>query len=116
MNLFEKIDTICLKVSDVEKSSLWYQDILGFKESLKGKNYRILLLDKDTIPLTIEEGGVAPSSNQAYPIFYTRNIKAVYEKLKENQVTIGEMEMDGINQYFDFYDLDGNHLQACYWE
>lgn len=115
MAIFEKVDTICLKVSDVEKASFWYQNVLGFRESFKDKHYRILSIANSVIPITIEEGEVSPSSNQAYPIFYTKNIEASYERLKENGVTVSAIETDGVNQYFDFYDLDGNHLQACYW-
>lgn len=116
MDLFEKIDTICLKVNDVENASLWYQNVLVFKETFRDEYYRILSIGNSAIPLTLEKGEGSASSNQVYPIFYTRNIEASYEKLKENGVTVSAIEADGVNQYFDFYDLDGNQLQACYWK
>ena len=116
MSLFERIDTICLKVSNVEKASSWYQDVLGFTESFKDKNYRILAINNSAVPITIEEGEINPSPEQVYPIFYTKNIEAAYENLKEKAVTVSEIQMDGVNQFFDFYDLDGNRLQACFWK
>lgn len=38
--MIERIDTICIKVKDVEESSTWYQEFLGFKETFRGEGYR----------------------------------------------------------------------------
>ncbi|WP_192797363.1 VOC family protein [Psychrobacillus glaciei] len=43
MNLSERIDTVCLKVSDVERASLWYQEMLGMQEQYKENHYVILV-------------------------------------------------------------------------
>lgn len=42
MSLVERIDTICLTVKNVEEASIWYREVLGFKESYQGETYRIL--------------------------------------------------------------------------
>lgn len=114
--MIERIDTLCLKVSDVEKSSKWYQELLGFKVAFKDDGYRVLSVGNgDGVPLTIEEGDTVPNANQSYPIFFTKDIKGTYEKLKHQGVRVGELYYDGVNNFFDFYDLDDNKLQICFF-
>ncbi|MBU9722733.1 MULTISPECIES: VOC family protein [Bacillaceae] len=133
--MFERIDTICLTVSNVEKSSVWYEE-LGFKVTFQGEGYRVLSVGKSEVPLTIEEGSkgsnkdlrktvsmdsskaksIAYHENQAYPIFFTRDIEGTYKKLRNKGVEVTEIRDDGDNKYFDFYDLDHNKLQVCFWE
>ncbi len=112
--MFERIDTVCLTVSNVEKSSMWYQK-LGFKVAYKGEGYQVFTIGNSGIPLTIEEGNVA-SQNSTYPIFFTNDIKNTYGNLKEKGVEVTELKNDGDNTFFDFYDLDENKLQVCFWE
>ncbi|WP_156290031.1 VOC family protein [Oceanobacillus salinisoli] len=118
MSLIDRIDTICLKVSNIEQSSKWYQEVLGFKEIFKGDNYLILGVGSSEIPLTLEKETVnhASKRNQVYPIFYTRNIEEAYKKLQKYKVKTSDIQNDGINQFLDLYDLDENRLQVCYWE
>ena len=82
MSLFERIDTICLKVSNVEVASSWYQKTLGFNESFKGEKYRILTIGNSELPLTIEESNIKFSHNQVYPIFFSKDIENTYAILK----------------------------------
>ncbi|WP_261129284.1 VOC family protein [Bacillus sp. Marseille-Q3570] len=114
--MIERIDTVCLLVNDVEISSKWYQDVLGFKEVFMEEGYRVLSVGTGSVPLTIEEGDPNPTPNQNYPIFFTKDIKQTYEKLKEHGVKVGEIHNDDVNNFFDFYDLDNNKLQVCFFE
>lgn len=66
--MFEKVDTICLIVSNLELSSEWYQDI-GFKISFQGTNDQVLTVGTSEVSLTIEEGKVEPKKSRTYPIF-----------------------------------------------
>ncbi|MEH7236866.1 VOC family protein [Bacillus sp. JJ1562] len=116
MSLFDRIDTICLTVSNVEKACDWYQEVLGLNESYKGDHYRILSVGNGGVHLTIEEGKVNPSNSQVYPIFYSENIEEVYKVLKQKSVKVSQLQNDGVNRFFDLYDLDGNRLQVCYWK
>ncbi|THE13035.1 VOC family protein [Bacillus timonensis] len=116
MSLLERIDTICLTVSDVEKASTWYQEVLELSESYNGGHYRILSVGNSGVPLTIEEGKVNPSNRQVYPIFYTENIEEVYKVLQEKHVKVSKIQIDGVNRFFEFYDPDGNKLEVCYWK
>lgn len=114
--LIEKIDTVCLKVINVEVSSKWYQDIMGFKETYKGEGYRNLSIGNSEVPFTIEEGYVMPTNKGTYPIFFTKDISVTYKKLKEQNVNVGELLNDGVNNFFDVYGPDNNKLQICYWK
>lgn len=113
--MFERIDTICLTVSNVEQSSTWYQEI-GFKVAFEGEGYRVLTVGNSEVPLTIEEGSMSSKENQAYPIFFTKDINNTFKKLQEKDVEVTELQDDGDNKFFDFYDLDNNKLQVCFWE
>jgi len=115
--MIERMDTVCLKVNDIEASSSWYQETLGFKESFKGEGYRVLSIGDSGAALTIKEGdeGTLPG-NHAYPIFFAKEIEQTREKLKEQSIKVSELKKDGRNTFFDVYDLDNNKLQVCYWE
>ncbi|MFE6170145.1 VOC family protein [Viridibacillus arvi] len=43
--MIERIDTICLPVSDIEKPSNWYQELLGFKEVYKAEGYLVFSVE-----------------------------------------------------------------------
>ncbi|MGE7771018.1 VOC family protein [Viridibacillus arvi] len=57
--MIERIVTICLPVSDIKKSSKWYQELLGFKVVYKAKGYRVLSVRNSGEQLTIEEGNTS---------------------------------------------------------
>jgi len=87
MSLIERIDTVCIKVRNIEEASCWYQDVLGLQEYYKEDHYVILNIGEGSIPLTLEKG-----------------------------VKVSDIQKDGLNFFFTFYDLDGNKLQVCFWE
>lgn len=113
------MDTICLTVNNVELAGKWYQEMLELKESYQGDGYRIYSFAEGGVPLTIEEGNMnktSPTQHHVYPIFFSKDIAKTYETLKEKGVNVEEIQHDGVNTFFDFYDLDGNRLQVCYFE
>lgn len=116
MNLVERIDTVCLKVIDVEKASLWYQETLGLQEQYKENHYVILSVGTSGVPLTLEKGRTESNKNTAYPIFFSSNIEHTYNAMSEKGVSLTDIQKDGQNTFFDFYDPDGNKLQVCYWK
>ena len=115
--MIERIDTLCMKVKNVEKSSDWYEELLGFSVVFKDKGYRVLRIgDGSSVSLTIEEGDTIPNADQSYPIFYSKDIQGLYEKLKEHNVRVSKLRYDDVNHFFDFFDLDDNKLQVCYFK
>lgn len=115
--MIERIDTLCMKVKNVKKSSDWYEELLGFSVVFKDKGYRVLRIGDGTgVPLTIEEGNNTHHTEQSYPIFYSSDICGLYAKLKAHHVRVSELNDDGVNHFFDFFDLDDNKLQVCYFK
>ncbi|WP_431802305.1 VOC family protein [Halobacillus andaensis] len=114
--MIERIDTLCMIVSDVEKSARWYKEALDFKAVFIGEGYRVLQVGDGGTPLTIEEGQVQPKPNQPYPIFFSTQITKLHENLRTQGVRVSDVHNDEVNQYFKFYDPDGNQLQVCYFE
>ncbi|WP_273835494.1 VOC family protein [Guptibacillus sedimenti] len=115
--MIERIDTLCMKVKSVEKSSDWYEELLGFSVVFKGEGYRVLRVgDGSNVPLTIEEGNITNNVDQSYPIFYSKDIQGLYAKLNAHNVRVSELNDDGVNHFFDFFDLDDNKLQVCYFK
>ena len=115
--MIERIDTLCMKVKNVEKSGDWYENLLGFSVVFKGEGYRVLRVgDGSNVPLTIEEGNITHNADQSYPIFYSKDIQGLYEKLKEHNVKVSKLHDDAINHYFNFFDLDDNKLQVCHFK
>jgi catechol 2,3-dioxygenase-like lactoylglutathione lyase family enzyme len=113
--MFERIDTMCLTVSNLELSSDWYQKVLGLRVSFRGEGYQVLSVGEGSVPLTIEEGDTG-NSNHSYPIFFSKDIKVAYQNLLDKGVRVGELQNDGVNNFFEFYDLDGNKSQVCFYE
>jgi catechol-2,3-dioxygenase len=113
--MFERIDTMCLTVSNVEKASKWYQNVLGLKVSFCGEGCRVLNVGNGSVPLTIEEGNTNSNSNNCYPIFFTKDLKEAHENLYSQGVRIDQLHDDEVNNFFDFYDLDGNKLQVFFF-
>lgn len=113
MSLFERIDTVCLAVSDIEKAKKWYGDNLKLKVILQEANNAILSTGDSSIPLTIEEGKVTPN-NSTYPIFYTTNFAEIHKDLSEKGVKSTEIVKEESNTSFDIFDLDGNRMQVCF--
>ncbi|WP_067730826.1 VOC family protein [Oceanobacillus damuensis] len=116
MGLIDRIDTICLHVSDVKRASEWYEEILGFQTSFNGDGYCVLDVGEGGIPLTLEKGDMQINGNQPFPIFFSEHIDQLYTFLAEKGVSVGELQSDGVNRFFDFLDSDGNRLQVCCWK
>lgn len=75
---------------------------MGFKIAFQGEGYRILTVGTSEVPLTIEEGSVSPKVNQAYPIFFTKDIENTFKKLQEQGEEVIEIKDDGDNIFYDF--------------
>ena len=116
MSLVSRIDTVCVKVRDIEKSSSWYQEILGLKEYYKEEHYAILKIGNGSIPLTLEKGEPTGQEHATYPIFFSSSLDEAHQSLSNRGVKVSDIYKDGLNTYFEFYDIDGNKSQICYWK
>jgi catechol 2,3-dioxygenase-like lactoylglutathione lyase family enzyme len=111
------IDTIIMRVSDIEKSKKWYQDKLDLTPVWGDPTIKLVVLDTDSpTSLTIWQTDEKIESNKetlSYPIFRTLDANKARQELQSKGVNVGEVIDDNFVKYFLFYDLDGNILEAC---
>jgi len=111
------IDTIIVRVSNIEVSRKWYQEKLDLKPIWDDPNLKLVVFDTGgptslTIWQTEKEIQNNPDTS-AYPIFRTTDAISANQELKAKGINAGEVIDDGFVNYFFFYDPDGNILEAC---
>lgn len=116
-HFLQGIDTVILRVSNIEKSKDWYVQKLGLKAIHQDEKLRLVVLDTfSPTSLTIWETDERIQTNPrtaTYPIFRTLDAKEAYEQLKNRDVRVGELITDHVVTYFTFHDLDNNILEVC---
>jgi catechol 2,3-dioxygenase-like lactoylglutathione lyase family enzyme len=116
-HFLQGIDTIILRVSDIDTAKSWYTEKLKFKTVHEDKKLRLVVLDTfSPTSLTIWETEEKIESNvktAAYPIFRAADASVAHAHLKNNGVNVGDMITDHVVTYFTFRDLDGNILEVC---
>lgn len=118
--IYCKVNNVFIHVSNLEKSSEWYSDLLGLpfnKDNVESPVYNIpinsetgLTLDDHTFD---PEFKLNPSDHVLFN-FFVPDIDEAYEFVKNKGITIvREIEHIGDFAYFNFKDLDGNVLMIC---
>lgn len=117
-----KIDPI-IAVKDVEASSMWYQQIFGFRRTHGGNEFAVLVSENDEITLCLHKWGahhhptmINPSitpGNGLILYFRTKNMNAI----RQNVEKIGSIIEEDINlnpntlkKEFSLRDPDGYYL------
>lgn len=111
------IDTIIIRVSNIEISKKWYQEKLDLKPIYDDPKLKLVVLDTGgPTSLTLWQTKKVIQNNpetSSYPIFRTLDAKSANQELKGKGVKVGEVIGDGFLNYFHFFDPDGNILEAC---
>lgn len=111
------IDTIIIRVSDIEISKKWYQEKLDLKPIYDEPKLKLVVLDTGgPTSLTLWQTEKAIQNNpdtSSYPIFRTLDASSANQELKEKGIKVGDVIDDGFVNYFHFFDPDGNFLEAC---
>jgi catechol 2,3-dioxygenase-like lactoylglutathione lyase family enzyme len=111
------IDTIIVRVSNIEISKKWYQEKLDLKPIWDDPNLKLVVFDTGgPTSLTIWQTEKNIKNNHdtsTYPIFRTLDANTANKELKEKGIKVGEVINDGFVNYFFFYDPDENILEAC---
>ncbi len=120
--VFPKVDTVILRVKDLEKSRAWYEGKLGLRPGFVGKEEKLVVykVGQGETTLTIYElktgeKHTPKSLLQTHPIFYSRDIKIDYETLKGRGMRLDSIHEDEAGAWFQFFDPDGNLLEACHY-
>lgn len=111
------IDTIIIRVSNVERAKKWYQEKLSLKPIYDDPILNLVVLNSGgPTSLTLLQTEKPIQNNpdtSSYPIFKTLDANSAYRQLKEKDVKVGEVIFDDSVSYFHFFDLDGNMLEVC---
>jgi catechol-2,3-dioxygenase len=116
-SLLQGIDTVIVRVSNIEHSSQWYQEKLGLSIVWSDEGLRLTVLDTNgPTSLTLWQTDHTIANNKetaSYPIFKTPDAAALREELTHRGVRSDAVITGDHVKYFFFYDPDGNVLEAC---
>jgi catechol 2,3-dioxygenase-like lactoylglutathione lyase family enzyme len=111
------IDTVILRVSNLEASKTWYTKRLGLKSIYEDLNHKLVVLDAfGPVSLTIWETSERIDINPlsaSFPIFKTFDAAEAHTELKKLDVVVGDLTKDNGVIFFTFFDLDNNVLEVC---
>lgn len=116
--LFDRLDTVVLRVADCEAAVAWYGAALGLSPVFVDVAEGLAVLGLQGCMLTLwqrkpDEAPAAGEAAAAFPIFATGDATAARTALEARGVRVDALvEGDGV-RFFPFFDLDGNRLEAC---
>lgn len=119
--LLTKVDTIVVRVRDMEQAKKWYEEVLEMPvTSVQNTEYKIAILAAGNVSLMLYElqAGEELAGRHVvtgHPIFFAEDIVSTHATLKERGVEVDELLSDGGIQFFLFRDLDGNQLEVCHY-
>jgi len=116
-NFLQGIDTLIVRVSDIEISRNWFIQKLSFTVLHEDPIHRLAVLDTHSpVSITLwqtDEPIKINAKTTAYPIFRTADAQQAHDHLSAMGVTVGEIITDHAVTYFTFHDPDGNILEVC---
>ncbi len=121
-NPFTKVDTVIVRVPDLDKARKWYEEKLGFEATLTGKKERFVVFKAGSetsftiYELKQGEKKTIGKTQSSYPIFYAPDIVKAHQLLEERGVKVGPIQGEAQDtQWFSFWDLDQNMLEVCHY-
>lgn len=112
----KRIDTVFLRVQNLEKSVKWYTDVLGLKLRWENLTNRYAAFDVGETALTLYETpgtAIIPNNDHLFN-FFVEDIEHTHALLMESGVDIGPLEDGGGGLKWCFFkDIDGNRLDLC---
>ncbi len=115
--LIQGIDTVIIRVRDLERSAQWYSSKVGLPVVYRDPALKLAVLDTfgpTSITLWQVENGAVPGTDApSFPIFRTPDAVTLRARLTGLGVEAGEILSDATVTYFRFWDPDGNVLESC---
>ena len=118
--LFTRLDTIIIRVHNLETACFWYTNILGLPITFEDREKeKLVVLDTGgttSITLWQLKAGeqLAPHGTVgSYPIFLSEDAVAARHALQEKGVDVEEMQVVDCVNSFGFFDPDGNRFEVC---
>lgn len=116
--IFNRLDTVIIRVKNLEESKNWYIDNLNFFPVYSDEESKITVFDMaGTTTLTLwqldenEINGTATSGG-AYAVFNCDNAEQIYKSLKKEGVTVANFTASEDVSLFNFYDPDNNKFEV----
>ena len=116
--VFEGLDSVIVRVRDVEAAVAWYRDKLALEPSFEDPEERLVVFDLGgSTSLTLWQlkridVPMVPGAATAYPIFAVADVELAWNTLRDRGVLVEPVVERGGVRSFQFRDLDGNRLEA----
>lgn len=116
--IFTRLDTVILRVRELERARSWYQEKLGLRLSFAQDEAGIAVFETGgSTSLTLwrlmpHEELQESETARAFPIFAADDVERVHALLASRGVRVTELWEGGAVRGFYFYDADGNQLEA----
>lgn len=117
--MFERIDTVVLRVRNLESARRWYEQHLHLTTTFVDEHEQLAVLsvgEHHSLTLwQLKPGETAASSGvaTAYPIFAASDARAAHEQLFGSGLHPEPIQDGPGIRFFGFRDPDGNRLEAC---
>lgn len=117
--IFSRLDSVVLRVRDLEHSKSWYESNLGFSTSYVDSQERLAVLDlggRTNLTLWELKRGEAlspPGFANAFPIFLADDAVQTRQRLQDSGVKVETLQQSSGVSFFGFFDPDGNRLEVC---
>ncbi|MCM3398134.1 VOC family protein [Oceanobacillus profundus] len=111
-----KIGGIFIPVTNIEKSTEWYENFLGVKKIDSWEDGVGFYLPTGSTQLALvkvenpqpTEFIIKGNQKNAYYNFIVDDIEIAHKHFKNNGIVTTEIDVFGGMKFFDFFDLDGN--------
>lgn len=111
------IDTVIIRVSNLEISKKWYTENLNLNVIWEDPILKLAVLETGgPTSLTIWQTDKVINFDRdtsSYPIFRTFDAIQLRKELIDKGVNVSELIEDSSVKYFLIYDPDGNVIEAC---
>jgi catechol 2,3-dioxygenase-like lactoylglutathione lyase family enzyme len=116
-NLLQGIDTIIVRVSNIERSKDWYVQKLGLTVLFEDSKMKLAVIDTNSATsITLwqtPQTFFIDRETASYPIFKTPDADKLRQVFLNSGIETEEIIQDDYVKYFLFFDPDGNILEAC---
>lgn len=111
--ILNQIGTTFIPVSNIEEARNWYCDVLGLPSDGEILHGHLYIIPMNGTGIVLDSKIYSENTIFKIPPFHlnTTNIEQAYEYMKSKNVEL-TTEIQH-NHWFNFKDLDGNHLMIC---
>lgn len=106
-----KIETVFIKVKNINLSKNWYQNVLGLTVNWENKDKKVVAFNCGETDLTlVQEQNPIPYNDSTFNIL-VNDIENLHHQLSKKDILLSKIKQWNNIHYFELKDLDGNHLE-----